>query len=81
MHNQLITYLSSGIRNLQSCYGYSFLGLLGEIKPFCIGLEKEKKFQAIMLSDKIMFSMQKWKELQNILNSFGVIGIAIFIHP
>jgi len=72
MRNQLITYLSSGIRNLQSCYGYSFLGLLGEIRPFCIGLKKEKKFQAIMLSDKIMFSMQKWKELQTILNSFGI---------
>jgi len=70
--NQLISYLSSGIRNLNSCYCYSFLGLLGEIRPFYIGLGTKRRFQTIMLNEKIAFSMKRWKELQDMLHMFGI---------
>jgi len=41
--------LSPNIASLQSCYGYSFLGLLGEFKPFEIGIKVKRPFQVIML--------------------------------
>ena len=73
--NQLLTYLSSGIRNLNACYCYSFLGLLGELRPFSIGLGTDKRFQALMISDSIQFPKQKWVELKRFMKKYGVEGV------
>ncbi|MFC1842273.1 exo-beta-N-acetylmuramidase NamZ domain-containing protein [Candidatus Dependentiae bacterium] len=71
-NNRLTTFLSSGIRNLNSCYCYSFLGVLGEIRPFNIGLGTKRRFQCIMLNEKLKFSKNNWSSLQKIFQSFGV---------
>ena len=72
VHNQLITYLSSGIRNTNACGCYSFLGVLGELRPLNIGLGTERKFECLLLNDKIGFSNNNWVKLQRIMKSHGV---------
>jgi len=70
--NRLLTHLSPNIQNILSCHGYSFLGILGEISPFDVGVGSLKAFQVILLEDKIEFSHQKWKGVHNILDSLGI---------
>ena len=72
LHNKLITYLSPNIQNLNSCYCYSFLGILGELRPLNIGLGTKRKFECLLLDDKINFSQKKWMNLQRIMKSHGV---------
>ena len=38
----ILAPLSPNIPSLQACYGYSFLGMLGEFKPFDIGISVNK---------------------------------------
>ena len=71
-NNKMLTYLSSGIRTTNACYGYSFLGLLGEISPFHIGLRTPNPFQCILLPDKKIFENKKWENLKKVLNSYGI---------
>ncbi len=40
-------HLSPNIINKQACYGYSFLGLLGEVRPFDVGLGTQTPFARI----------------------------------
>ena len=42
--------LSPNINSIESCHGYSFLGLLGEVAPFDIGIGTDKAFQCILLA-------------------------------
>ncbi len=72
LQGKLPVALSSGIPNIQSCYNYSFLGLLGEIKPFDVALGTQQKFQCISLPEHINFPKQKWHELHVILKNFGI---------
>jgi len=65
--NKLLSHLSPNIQNPQSCYGYSFLGLLGEIRPLCVGVGTKKSFQLILLPEDIKFSKEKWQRLHMIL--------------
>lgn len=69
---KLITPLSPNIKSLDSCFGYSFLGLLGEIKPFDVGVGTDKAFQAILLSKKKKFPLKKWMELRKILEGYNI---------
>jgi uncharacterized protein YbbC (DUF1343 family) len=63
--------LSPNIRFLQACYGYSFLGLLGEIEPFDIGVDTPVAFQCLGLpKDRVAGSL--WFALQTLLRSKGV---------
>jgi len=64
--------LSPNLPSLQSCYGYSFLGLLGEITPFNVGIGTPMAFRCILLPKRIKTSSQLWSGLQKILQSFGV---------
>lgn len=68
----IIHQLSPNLQSLQSCYGYSFLGLLGEIEPFDVGVGTSMAFRCIMLPDALQVSPDVWKRLQEILSSFGV---------
>lgn len=63
--------LSPNIQSLSSVYGYSFLGLLGEIKPFDVGVGTKKAFQKIGLPKKY-FSKADWQELAKQLQAHGV---------
>lgn len=67
----LVYNLSPNIINKQSCYGYSFLGLLGEVRPFDVGLGSSHPFATIGLPHGMLTSAQ-WQELQTQLRKAGV---------
>lgn len=64
--------LSPNLQSLQSCYGYSFLGLLGEVEPFDIGVGTPMAFRCITLPKTITVPKGMWQRLQTLLSSFGV---------
>lgn len=64
--------LSPNIRTAASSQGYSFLGLLGEIKPIRVGIELKKPFQMILLPDAIKLPRVKWQILAQKLDDFGI---------
>lgn len=68
--------LSPGLRTKQACYGYSFLGLLGEISPFGIGLNTEGRFQVIALPKKMGIKKRVWARLQQRLKQYGIDSVA-----
>lgn len=68
----LVAHLSPNITNISSCHNYSFIGLIGEVNPFDIGVGTEKAFQCILLPESIKFPRKKWYELQVILKDMGV---------
>ena len=67
-----IHQLSPNLQSLQSCYGYSFLGLLGEVEPFDVGVGTSMAFRCIALPVSMNISNDMWKRLQDIFTSFGV---------
>ena len=71
---KLDVMLSSGLRTQQACYAYSFLGLLGEIKPFFIGLKTDKPFEVLMIADKYKIPAQSWQQLKRIMQKFNIDG-------
>lgn len=68
----LLSQLSPNIKNIGSCHGYSFLGLLGEVAPFDVGVGTDYAFQCIMLPDSIKISKHQWHELRGILKYYGI---------
>jgi uncharacterized protein YbbC (DUF1343 family) len=64
--------LSPNIATVDACYGYSFLGLLGEISPFDIGLGSDKAFQCLLLPETLPVSKQQWLDLRDILKRCGI---------
>src|SRR3989339_615225 len=64
--------LSSGLRTKQGCYAYSFLGLLGEIRPFFIGLKTDKPFEVLMISNKHNIPLDYWHKLKILFKKFHV---------
>lgn len=66
--------LSPNITNRAACYGYSFLGLLGEVRPFhtCIGTDKT--LQCIMLPSD-MVSDKVWRDMQQLLRSHNIASV------
>jgi len=73
---ELINPLSPNLQSLQSCYGYSFLGLLGEIEPFDVGVGTNMAFRCIMLPESMNINPTVWKQLEKILHAFGVKSFA-----
>jgi len=70
--NKLLYHLSPNIQSINSCHGHSFLGILGEISPFDVGIGSPNAFQVILLEDTIEYSHRKWKQAHKILESFGI---------
>lgn len=68
----LMCALSRNINTIDSCYGYSFLGLLGEVAPFEIGIGTDKAFQCLLLPEHLKFPKQKWQELRSLLEDQGI---------
>lgn len=64
--------LSSGLRTKQGCYAYSFLGLLGEIRPFFIGLKTDKPFEVLMISNKHNVPIKYWNDLKHLFKKFHI---------
>lgn len=67
----LVYNLSPNIINKQSCYGYSFLGLLGEVRPFDVGLGTSHPFSTIGLPQEMLTSAA-WQRLQAQLRKAGI---------
>jgi uncharacterized protein YbbC (DUF1343 family) len=64
--------LSPNIATPPSCFGYSFLGLLGEIKPFYVGVGTEHAFQLITLPESLQIPDSLWQTLALQLKSHGI---------
>lgn len=70
--SDLLKQLSPNLQSLQSCYGYSFLGLLGEIEPFDVGVGTAMAFRCIALPVSLHVPVTTWKKLQALLLSYGI---------
>lgn len=68
----LFTPLSPNIQTMNSCYGYSFLGLLGEVRPFDCGLGSEHAMHCLGLAADSSFSKTDWRALQKIIAECGL---------
>lgn len=68
----LLAPLSPNIQTIESCYGYSFLGLLGEVSPFDVGVGTPLAFRCILLPESLQLSALLWKKLQKKLSSHGI---------
>ncbi|HLB40809.1 MAG TPA: DUF1343 domain-containing protein [Candidatus Babeliales bacterium] len=64
---QLLQPLSPNLAYLQSLYGYSFLGLLGELNPVDVAIKTPAAFQAIGLPIRQAPRAGLWTELQALL--------------
>lgn len=64
--------LSPNIATMQAAYGYSFLGLLGEIKPFDVGVGTEFAFQQIGVPKSLHVPESVWTELYGLLSAQGI---------
>ncbi len=64
--------LSPNIQSLQSIYGYSFLGLLGEIQPFDVGVGTSRAFSSFLISKDISVPLSLWQELHALFRSNGI---------
>lgn len=68
--------LSPNLLTLQSCYGYSLLGILGEVSPFDIGIGTPMAFRCITLPISMNISQDVWKRLQAQLKLFNVKSVS-----
>lgn len=73
---ELTQQLSPNLQSLQSCYGYSFLGLLGEVEPFDIGVGTPMAFRCITLPESMKVTPEVWNKLKKLLKFFGVKSFA-----
>ncbi len=71
----LLAPLSPNLPSLSACYGYSFLGMLGECKPFQVGIALEKPFQMIMLPENDRLRFADWSILAKKLQHYGINAI------
>lgn len=69
---RLTTHLSPNITNLHAAYGYSFLGLLGEVAPFDVGVGTQRAFQVITLPIEQTPTALVWCQLQRQLMQYGI---------
>lgn len=71
-NQELIAALSPNISSRESLLGYSFLGLLGEVRPFNVGVGTKHSFKKIGLERSLKVSKKAWKELRMILQDYGI---------
>ena len=65
--NTLVQGLSPNLPSVKAAQGYSFLGLLGEVQPFNVGLGSKKPFQLIALPAHCGVQYKEWRVLQQAL--------------
>ena len=64
--------LSPNVPNVQSCYGYSFLGVLGEIRPFDLSVGTDKAFQIVALPQDVQITETQWADFRTMLLKHGI---------
>jgi len=67
----LVAQLSPNIQHKQAVYTYSFLGTLGEVRPFDIGFGTEHAMNVCALSIDVMPHEHFWVNLATTLKKFG----------
>ena len=63
LNNKLLRLLSPNLASIQSLWGYSFTGILGEISPVNIAIGSKDAFRCVLLPDDLKISKNKWQEL------------------
>ncbi len=69
---KLPAQLSPYLKNKSACYGYSFLGLLGEVRPFSTGLGTEYAMRCVALPETVHVPHSFWPELSALLHKIGL---------
>ena len=64
--------LSPNIPTLQSCLGYSFLGLLSEVRPFDMAIRTHHAFRCLLLPDALQIPRHSWFRLHFMLKKNNV---------
>ncbi len=70
--SSLLVGLSPNIQSIDACHGYSFLGVLAEIRPFDVGIKTAMAFQCLLLPDTLKMSEQIWDTLSRQLVAYGI---------
>ena len=68
---KMLAPLSPNIKSQQAIWGYSFLGLLGEVQPFDVGVGTKHAFVMIALPEKIL-STAGWKNIEPLLSLHAI---------
>lgn len=58
---------SKNITTVNAAQCYSFLGLLGEVRPFDVGIGTEYAFEALLLPESYHISQNTWQKLGRLL--------------
>jgi uncharacterized protein YbbC (DUF1343 family) len=69
---ELLVALSPNVHCLESCLGYSFLGILGDIRPLDVGVDTDLSFQCITIPDTHPSVRCNWNQLRTIFTQYGV---------
>jgi Protein of unknown function (DUF1343). len=69
---RLLAPLSPNLNSQASLYGYSFLGLLGEVEPFDTAIGTVDAFQVVALAETIPFASAAWGKLRSALQERGL---------
>lgn len=68
----LSVHLSPNIKTIHSCWYYSFLGLLSEIRPFDMGVATNMAFECLLLPEKLKIAHIIWKQASQLLAKHGI---------
>ncbi len=72
MRAPFLAELSPNLLSEQSLYGYSFLGLLGEIRPFHVGVGTPLAFQVVMLPESRGLKASDWNDLISLFAQYDI---------
>lgn len=64
--------LSPGLKEEKACYGYSFLGMLGEVRPFNFKQGNDKKYQFIGILRERVRHKDWWNQLARVLAKYKI---------
>jgi uncharacterized protein YbbC (DUF1343 family) len=64
--------LSPNIQSYNACCGYSFLGLLGEIRPFDVAISTAHAFECILLPEDCACPATVWSSLRTMLEQQSI---------
>lgn len=64
--------ISPNLNSLEACFGYSFLGLLGEVRPFDVGMGSDRVFQCLCLPERLGVSAKAWQGLASTLAQLNI---------
>lgn len=68
---QFLAPLSPNINSVPAIYGYSFLGMIGELSPLDVGVGTEYPFQVLALPQKTV-SPLFWKKIKELVARYDV---------